>query len=543
MTASAAITGKLGGHFARLARLFARQDNVQIVFEPGACPSVDVKTGRIVLPDSVEYLEGDACRAMEGFLDHEIAHIREEREWPEGETPGDLRGDENRPAIVGIQNVYEDVRIERRAGARWAGVRDNLDFTLRWALARARTKLAGDEPVDLLWAIGCGIICQARDVDDGAWLPPEIREILAGLVDLIERAKVIESPREAYDLAVETLQRLVSAGLIEHGPYPLPPPDSREGGEGMTGSGTRGAAEALFDAAETAAAADPLRIRVHPIAAARDRTLSPPASAPGALAALKASAAQAAGGLMGRLSALLRGPTPTLLPEQDRGWLDSRVFPALLAVGERRVFRDEQIRPGEDVAVLVLLDQSGSMSGARIDLARVAVFALGEVLSRIGIPFAIYGWTDELTPGIGDPGGYTRIESQTLYAYKTFAQPWRARASSIANARGIANNDDASALLAVAEILLERRERRRLLFILSDGLPEHAGCSRAIARGQLKAVLRRIEDVGIEAGGLGIQSRHVRSLYRTSAVAEDLSSLPTATLGLFRALLDREGKG
>jgi len=270
------------------------------------------------------------------------------------------------------------------------------------------------------------------------------------------------------------------------------------------------------------------------------------------------------GGLVSRIALYFRARTSVLLPEQEAGSIDARAL-SQAVLGLPDVFYGE--RPGEalDTSVLVLVDQSGSMhssdrafkgrghysvEGDKIACAREVVIALGETLHRLRLPFGVYGWTHDDRHRVKmskmtreedrEAKVYTRFEPRILYEYKSFAEPWQRVAPRTGAISAGRNNDDADALLVVGKMLLERRESRRILLVVSDGMPNHAGSSvhsEAMVTAQLRGVIEWLEKSGLEVGALGIQSDHVKHFYKHHVVVEEVGDLAREGVGLLRKML------
>ncbi len=87
-----------------------------------------------------------------------------------------------------------------------------------------------------------------------------------------------------------------------------------------------------------------------------------------------------------------------------RGRVSPNVLGKRAALGDERLFHKEVIPGKRDYFVQIGMDLSGSTQGRNITLEKDAIFAQGELLSRLGIPFEIVGPT---------PGTWTATHSNT----------------------------------------------------------------------------------------------------------------------------------
>ena len=306
-----------------------------------------------------------------------------------------------------------------------------------------------------------------------------------------------------------------------------------------TASFRDGALNELVREAEAAAREAPWRDLPHPAAAARDRFANtcPSARSQATYSAAWAAAQKVIGGLSARLAALLRTTREQRLADRRTGRVDPTALHRVRA-GRTDVFEQDLRLPGLDTAVAILLDESGSMSGGRAGAARELVLALGEALHRAAVPFEVLGWLEEPARGAGSEGGlYTRIEARVVHEFKTYGESWPRVRGRLGHSGGYGNNDDAGATLYVARRLAARPERRKVLFVVSDGAPCHAGRSTPEAREDLKGALGLVERAGIETAGIGIASPHGQDLYGRWETVASLADLPGAAVRLLQKLL------
>jgi len=219
----------------------------------------------------------------------------------------------------------------------------------------------------------------------------------------------------------------------------------------------------------------------------------------------------------------------------------------------------------KDVAVEILCDCSGSMRGTKAVLCREAAIALHLALDQAEIKHEISGFTTlEASVVINHPwtsgcrakyedllrrhGAALHEAARAGTCIENFARDVlyysgtntafhavfkgfdSVDASGLLEIAGIANNLDGEAVLWAAQRLAARPEKRRVLFVLSDGYP--AG-SRDNAQGSahLHDAVRRSMSAGIEVYGLGMLSDAVGEFYPHSWTCSDLHDLGALALG------------
>lgn len=234
-----------------------------------------------------------------------------------------------------------------------------------------------------------------------------------------------------------------------------------------------------------------------------------------------------------------------------------------LRVGDDRVFQRKEVHEAHDTATTLLIDNSGSMSGEKIRIACESAFALSQTLDRLNLSHEILGFStaeipSELLSLISDEQRrigrqFSRYEPLLTYIYKGFDEKFNLtvkrkiiaaggnnddsyRSGGFASQVRLWNNVDGESLLVAANRLIKRREKRKILIVLSDGNPCAAGIRPHLEK-HLHAAIAIAEKMGIEVVGVGIDDDAVRSYYHKSVVIGDTAELPAAVMGEFSKFL------
>lgn len=197
------------------------------------------------------------------------------------------------------------------------------------------------------------------------------------------------------------------------------------------------------------------------------------------------------------------------------------------------VFKKRTEESAINAAMSVVVDLSGSMSGeGKLMLATQATIAVVEALDGTGIPIEVSGHYTFITNRSRDAWDQmeddakrtiSRAQNIRLLVFKGFDDPLSrcrdalgsmARSSSGANA-------DGDAILMAAKRLLDRREERRVMLVLSDGQPAYSAYNRDIHKYTRDCVQWCIEQ-GIEVVGLGIKSSAVERYYPRHVVVHSM---------------------
>jgi nitric oxide reductase activation protein len=132
-------------------------------------------------------------------------------------------------------------------------------------------------------------------------------------------------------------------------------------------------------------------------------------------------------------------------------------------------FYERPLTTRRDLAVLVLLDVSGSTGGAEgaeriIEIEKRTALVFGEGLSALGDAFALCGFSSN------------GRENCTFAIYKAFESPWDRRAVDTLLSAVPANATRIGPALRHSGMLLARREnRQRLILLITDGKPMDTG--------------------------------------------------------------------
>ncbi|MDZ4254479.1 MAG: hypothetical protein U1A72_18065 [Sulfuritalea sp.] len=221
--------------------------------------------------------------------------------------------------------------------------------------------------------------------------------------------------------------------------------------------------------------------------------------------------------------------------DEEDGRIDGRRLAQLVSSpAERRLFRQEHLRPRATSAVGILIDCSGSMTGLAETLAMV-VDILVRALDMAGVDSEVLGFTTGAWNGgrawkewlaQGRPPQPGRLNEVCHLVFKNAERNWRRSRADIAallKADLFREGIDGEALDWACARLLARDAERRVLLVISDGCPTDSATGLANDAGyldqHLKQVVARRERQGkVEIVGLGV-GLDLSPFYRRSASA------------------------
>ena len=238
----------------------------------------------------------------------------------------------------------------------------------------------------------------------------------------------------------------------------------------------------------------------------------------------------------------------------DEGVLDaSRLAPFVASRGRAQPFKEESESPFPTTVVTLLIDHSGSMRGRPMLIAALTVEIFARALERCGVKCEVLGFTTRDWDG-GEPArewaaakyppNPGRLNALEHVVVKDADVPWRRARPSLGlflHDDMLKENIDGEALLWAHGRLLARREKRRILVVVSDGTPMDEATSAAngfdYLDDHLRHVVDRIEarsDVQLAAIGIG---HDVSRVYRNATKIAKIEQLGPALTDKLMGLL------
>lgn len=197
-------------------------------------------------------------------------------------------------------------------------------------------------------------------------------------------------------------------------------------------------------------------------------------------------------------------------PYMRQGKIDKHRFVQIAKNLSKEVFYKTRDGMTLDVAVEIIIDESASMN--KWFEVQLLALAIGEALSAIRVPFEITGTT---TAGNFDPplDGFSRTKPIIYRHYKSFNEQWNSVRHRIINTYNHNNNIDGEAVEYCAFRLADRKERRKIIFSLSDGRPCGGQDNDGVLAANIKRVCQRVRESGIEVYGFGVGTMEPRMYY------------------------------
>jgi hypothetical protein len=187
-----------------------------------------------------------------------------------------------------------------------------------------------------------------------------------------------------------------------------------------------------------------------------------------------------------------------------------------------RIWERKTLPRKRDPCFCLLLDLSGSMSGDRIHHAFRGVVLMAEVLERLGVPFAVYGFQDALVPFKAFEEPLDAATRERLGGMPAEVQGGRSGGHNRPE-----HNWDGPVLERAADLLADRPAGTKVLLVVSDGEPSGPRDPEGALRQAVDRVLRTT-DVLLVGVGLGPATDHVARFYPTHLASVPLDGFPAA---------------
>lgn len=228
----------------------------------------------------------------------------------------------------------------------------------------------------------------------------------------------------------------------------------------------------------------------------------------------------------------------------EEGRLDNEMLHTLM-FGNRRVYKQLRDRQAMDTAVLLMLDLSSSMDS---HIVRQTAILLSEACNGIqGLKLQICGFMTNTRSGYGDYGGsgnggrsgIGRTVGIDIPIFKEFEEPYVRAQGRLGAIQTAECTPLAEGYGYGFEALVRRKERRKVLWMVSDGEPFYSyddprHCDWSLAK-QIQVKCRKLR---IDTMGLGIGSgRKLRNVVDRYAEISEVLELPAAVMKILKATI------
>jgi hypothetical protein len=183
----------------------------------------------------------------------------------------------------------------------------------------------------------------------------------------------------------------------------------------------------------------------------------------------------------------------------------------------------------DKICVGVLIDESGSMCGTKIQKAREAAVFINEVFKSMrDVQLYIYGHT-------ADEGAYgstqIRIYREPGYQMDPYA---------LGSVEARSNNRDGDAILATAKRIRKQTENQGILFVLSDGQPSASDYGGREAINDTRAKVTKAQNLGFQVIQIAIEeSVPSKEMFDHFIKMTNIKNLPRDLVGYMSRKVDK----
>jgi cobalamin biosynthesis protein CobT len=193
-----------------------------------------------------------------------------------------------------------------------------------------------------------------------------------------------------------------------------------------------------------------------------------------------------------------------------------------------RVFKNKIENKTLDAAITVLVDMSGSMGGDKAFYALASTLLVNEVCSTLNIPLEILGFTDA-------PVSFSEPKP-LMFIYKGF-NDLRVNEDSLkdyfaTSSNFMIGNPDGENILWAYDRLNKRKEKKKLMIVMSDGSPAASKSSTGLEEFTEKVIKEIEASKSIDIYGLGLCSTAVEYYYKAHSVVKDPAEIPSKLIEL-----------
>lgn len=170
------------------------------------------------------------------------------------------------------------------------------------------------------------------------------------------------------------------------------------------------------------------------------------------------------------------------------------------------------------LCVEIIIDESGSMRGFKSQKAKEAAIVMRQFCSELNIPCLIFGHSSS-------------YPSQTIYEYIDWDNKNPREKFRLANISGHNLTRDGGAILYGISKMKERREKDKIIFIISDGCPcDNDGYGGKAAEDDIKGLVKYAENLGakIIAAAIDADKEVIKEIYGEDRFLDitELEALP-----------------
>lgn len=194
---------------------------------------------------------------------------------------------------------------------------------------------------------------------------------------------------------------------------------------------------------------------------------------------------------------------------------------------DKRMFSKKRLPSPVSLSIFLLIDESGSMCGSRIEMARITAIIIEEFCRLTGIRLCVMGHTED----------FDRKRDVVLTNYKDFDSIDKNDRYRLMNIAAKENNRDGYALRYAMNHIKKETSDVKLIINISDGAPEADGYRGRSAVNELQSIVKECErnNISVISAAIGSDRDTIKEIYGKGFLnISDLNMLPKTLIALIK---------
>jgi len=192
----------------------------------------------------------------------------------------------------------------------------------------------------------------------------------------------------------------------------------------------------------------------------------------------------------------------------------------------------------DKLSVTILVDESGSMHGYKIEQARKAAIYLNECLKKVkDVELFIYGHTADWGGEIDYERKYNTggTGSTQIQIYK---EPGSPQKTALADISAKYENRDGSAIIAAAKRVRSKTQNNGLFIVISDGSPCANKYTGVYAIDHTRRMVNEVEKMGFQVIQIAIDGYRSKDMFKNVIHMNDMSKFPAQFVEFLRTKIN-----
>lgn len=217
------------------------------------------------------------------------------------------------------------------------------------------------------------------------------------------------------------------------------------------------------------------------------------------------------------------------------------------------IFKQEELREKQETVISIAIDQSGSMqyNGNRMAVAQHLSYVLAMSLQKFKVPCEIISFaatpiqvnTEEPPAEIHNKFarvGYKLVHNVLKEFRRKDCNSLSMLDCNLNTHSGDVQNVDNESVIEIGRRLLNRPEKRKILFVISDGMPSCTGTNTKVMIDNLKLRIKEMEALGVEIVAFGIETNYGKAIYPKYLHINDVKDLLNIGIFEFKKVLIKQ---